>query len=147
MAFENVNVDELRRSLQNCLDTINYDSTTSIINSLDSNSIWEAKAKSNLKTSLQTLKDNRYQDLKNKLEEYMKLVDDISSYKGNSSAVQSLLQEKAIAERNLRIEQNKSKPNQSVINNLKNHLNNVNMQLDDYNNRMNSIKNSISNSI
>ena len=147
MAFENVNVDELKRSLQKCLDTINYDNTSNIINSLDSNVIWESKAKGNLKSSLQTLKDTRYQELKKKLEEYIKIVDDISSYKGNSSAVQSLLQQKAITERNLRIEQNKSKPNQRLISDLRNHLNNINTQLDDYNNHMNSIKNSINNSI
>lgn len=147
MAFENVNVDELKRSLQKCLDTINYDNTSNIINSLDSNVIWESKAKGNLKSSLQTLKDTRYQELKKKLEEYIKIVDDISSYKGNSSAVQSLLQQKAITERNLRIEQNKSKPNQRLISDLRNHLNNINIQLDDYNNHMNSIKNSINNSI
>ena len=140
MAFENVNVDELKRSLQKCLDTINYDNTSNIINSLDSNVIWESKAKGNLKSSLQTLKDTRYQELKKKLEEYIKIVDDISSYKGNSSAVQSLLQQKAITERNLRIEQNKSKPNQRLISDLRNHLNNINIQLDDYNNHMNSIK-------
>ena len=50
-------------------------------------------------------------------------------------------------ERNLRIEQNKSKPNQRLISDLRNHLNNINIQLDDYNNHMNSIKNSINNSI
>ena len=147
MAFENVNVDELKRSLQKCLDTINYSNTTSIISSLNSNASWEAKAKNNLKTSLQTLTDTRYAELKSKLEEYMRLVDDISSYKGNSSAVQSLLQQKAITERNLRIEKNKSKPNRNVVNNLQNHLNNINNQLNDYNERMNAIKNSINNSI
>lgn len=112
MAFEDVNVERLRSAIRACKSSINYSSEKEIINTLSNDNVWQCQSKTKLKVAMQTLTNERYAELKEKLETYETIVNNIEKY-------QALVKD------------NKSMVNESMnlqrrINNTKNSINDEN---------------------
>ncbi len=142
MAYENVDVDQLRSSLNACKSALDCSTSQGLINGI-SDTIWSGKAKTNLTTAISKLTNTRYNDLKNKINEYLKVVDQIESYKSLSTTSGSLRSQKSTKEYELRMERQKAKPNKTRINQLQNEINSLNSQINSADSQMNSISISI----
>lgn len=80
MAFENVNVSSLRASLINCKNSLNYNSSSTLIEIISNNNVWNVSAKSVLKEALITLTGERYKDIEKKISDYESATNLIEEY-------------------------------------------------------------------
>lgn len=80
MAFENVNVTNLRYALNSCKNSLNYGKIQSLSSTISSSS-WSANAKTNLTQALNQLVNIRYKSLENQINTYLNLLSKIESYK------------------------------------------------------------------
>lgn len=81
MAFENVNVESLRSSINACKNSIQYSTSKELIGSISNNNVWQADAKRNLSDALEQLTEVRYKELVNKLDGFMNATNMIAEYK------------------------------------------------------------------
>lgn len=93
MAFENVNVDNLKSALNSCKNSINYSISKSLISSISNRNVWQSDSKMVLKNALDTLVNTRYRDLKNKISDYQTAVKYIEEYQELKKKNQSLTAE------------------------------------------------------
>ncbi len=80
MAFENVNVSSLRSALSSCKDSLNCNTTTELINSIADANVWDTDSKKTLKEALEKLANEKYKNLKDKLDSYSSIVTKIEEY-------------------------------------------------------------------
>ena len=80
MAFENVDVTSLRNALTSCKNSINYNTSKELIDSVSS-SVWQTSSQKKLNKSLKALTNTRYKELENKLNDYIEAVSYIEQYK------------------------------------------------------------------
>lgn len=81
MAFENVNVESLRNALYACKNSISYNNSINIINSVSSGNIWKAESSNHLRKALTTLTNERYRQLEAQINSYLSVTNLISEYK------------------------------------------------------------------
>ena len=92
MAYENVNVMELRSSISSCKYAINHSKSDDLSNSLQSNDNWNCDAKKVLINAINKVK-NLYTDIETKLQILDKKAENIGKY-------QALQTDKATQEAN-----------------------------------------------
>ena len=74
MSYNGVDLDSLKNTINNCLNSINYNSSSNIIESLNSDAYWNASTKTNFKNSLSSLVDIKYDNLKKVLKEALEKI-------------------------------------------------------------------------
>ena len=89
MALENVNTRELRNTILVLKNNANCSSIQEIINSISRSNVWDYSAKNNLLSALNMLV-SKYNDLTNKLDYYLGLVDLIEQYQKYSEEASTL---------------------------------------------------------
>lgn len=90
MAFEDVDTSSLRNALTACKESINYESTNKLISDISENNVWQTGSKDVLSKALQKLKNKRYKELEDKINNYLSLVTDIETYQSLASKNESL---------------------------------------------------------
>lgn len=81
MAYENVSVASLERSLRGCKNAINHKKTDDLINTLAvGNSIWKSDSRKTLVLSLKKLSKTRYKELEDKIDDYLRVCTLIKEY-------------------------------------------------------------------
>lgn len=80
MAFENVNVTNLRNSIITCKNLINFNTSENLITTISNNNAWNSGARDNLKRALDSLVEKN-EDLKSILDSYVTIVSKIEQYK------------------------------------------------------------------
>lgn len=138
MAYENIDVNQLRASLNACKSSLDCSTSQGLINGI-SDTIWSGKAKPNLTSAISKLTNTRYNDLKNKINDYLKVVDQIENYQRLSASAGSLQSQKSIKENELRRERAKAKPDTNRIIQLQREIGALNSQINNNNYQMNSI--------
>lgn len=138
MAYENVDTNQLRSALNDCLNNLDSSKLSSVSEGL-TDSIWKGSAKDNLKSAIDKLVDTRYEDLREKIKSYISEVDKIETYKANASSASDLKTQKARKENELRQEKTKVPRNQTKINTLQNEIDTLNAQINNLNSSNNSI--------
>ena len=138
MAYENVDVDQLRSSLNACKSSLDCSTSKELVGGI-SDTIWTGGAKSNLTSAISKLTNTRYTDLKSKIDEYLKVVDQIENYKKLSASSGSLKSQRLTKEYELKMERQKANPSKTRINQLQNEINSLNSQINSANSQMNSI--------
>lgn len=93
MNFENIDTNLLRNSVNQCLESINYNSSENILQNITDNNVWQTSSRDTLKKSLDTLVNKDFKELENKLRQVLEAADIIDKYKKTSSdlAASSLL--------------------------------------------------------
>lgn len=86
MAFENINTELLKNAINSCISSIDYSSSKQIVTDITNNNIWGTASRDNFKKAMEKLINVRYKDLENKLNEYLKLVEQIEKYKSISDS-------------------------------------------------------------
>ena len=81
MAFEKINVSSLKKSLNECKNSINYAVSEELIGDISNVNVWQVESQKNLKKSLDTLVNKRYKDLEEKINDYLNLISYIDDYK------------------------------------------------------------------
>ena len=81
MAFENVDVGQLRSSLNDCKNSLKYSTSQSLTKGITNSSVWQSSAQENLKKALSKLTDERYKELEDKIDSYLGIASLIESYK------------------------------------------------------------------
>ena len=90
MAFEDVDTSSLRNALKACKESIDYTSTNELISDISENNVWQTGSKDVLGKALQKLKNKRYKELEDKINNYLSLVTDIETYQSLASKNKSL---------------------------------------------------------
>lgn len=80
MAFENINVTSLKNALLQCKNSIDYSTTDEVIQNISSSTVWQSDAKNKLRETLGRLKNEKYKDLENLLNDYLYAVSYIDEY-------------------------------------------------------------------
>lgn len=80
MAFENIDTTSLETALISCKSSLNYAISRELINTITNTSVWQADAEKNLYKSLDKLINTRYKELMQTLIKYTNLVSSISEY-------------------------------------------------------------------
>lgn len=80
MAFENLNVDSLRSSLNSCKSSINHSITDEMISNVVNDNVWLCDSRNNLRNALSRLADI-YHQLENELNKHISTCNMIESYK------------------------------------------------------------------
>lgn len=81
MAFENVDVRSLKSAINSCKNSLNYNNSLDNINSISSNSVWQTDSRDTLRKALVKLTNERYEDLEDKLNDYLSIAGIIERYK------------------------------------------------------------------
>lgn len=138
MAYENIDTASLRAALNDCLNTLDYSSSSSIISGL-TDDVWMGNSKNNLVGALDRLVNTRYKNVEAAINHYLSVVDAIEMYQNANKNVNSLESQKADKEQELKTEQAKSDKNQSRINDLKSEIDSLTTQINNQKNEMNEI--------
>lgn len=122
MAFENVNVTSLKKALSLCEESINYNTSKTIINNISNPNIWQSDQQPILKEAMEKLINIRYGNLKKKLEDYQIIANYIEEYQKLNEQIQNYTKEcnslkKEINDDNKRTMQNKIENLQNKIEN------------------------------
>lgn len=80
MAFEKINVIQLKNSINNSLSAIDYSSSKEIINKIKNNDIWSTSSRDNFARTLDTLVNKKYLKLENKLKTFLEVANKIGEY-------------------------------------------------------------------
>lgn len=80
MAFENVNVSSLKNALTQCKNSIDHSTTDELINNISNASVWQTSAQTNLKNALTKFGNERYKNLEDKINSYFDVVSYIEEY-------------------------------------------------------------------
>lgn len=81
MAFENVDINSLKNAISSCRNSINYNYSRNLLLTLNSNTIWQADAKQNVKRALENLINNKYRELEEELNNCSNITNLIAQYK------------------------------------------------------------------
>ncbi len=81
MAFENIEVGSLKSALIECKNSLKYDTSNSLKETILNSSVWQCRAQGNLKNALIKLTEERYKELEDKIESYIGITSLIEKYK------------------------------------------------------------------
>ena len=101
MAYENINVNQLRSSIRQCLNSIDYSESKEVLSSIKNNGVWNTASRNTLSTALDKLVDTRYKDLEKTLKAYLKIVDKIEEYQKLSKQIDGMNSELSTMNSNL----------------------------------------------
>lgn len=137
MAYENVNITKLKSALTDCLNTLDYKLSNSIIEGL-TDDVWSGKAKANLVTALSKIIDD-YKEIEEKINSYLATVSAIENYQNSSNNITTLKNSKSLKEQELIKEKNKKPLNTTKINSLQKEIDSLNAQINEQQNALNNI--------
>lgn len=123
MAFSNVDVNKLNKSLTSLKSALNTDVLDELLKSFSNNQYFQTRAVDPPKEALEILKNTRYTELKNMLDNYLEVKDLISSYKEKEEAVEEY--RKSISR-----EQSKEHPRGSKISNWRSKIKKLKEEMD-----------------
>lgn len=153
MAFEYVDTSSLRNALTECKNKINYNKTKELISDISKNNVWQARSKDVLSKALQKLKDKRYKELEDKINNYLSLVTDIEKYQSLASENKSLKNEYSSLSSKLYYTETYTDSNGAIITETKKDLsvqsqmNSILSQINKNKDKMKTLENKVSSSI
>ena len=161
MAFENVNVTSLKNALMQCKNSINYETSKELINSLSNFGIWQSDSQKKLVNAIELLSTDRYNQLEKKIDDYLQVAHYIENYK--SLEEENLTLNKQYASLNNKLYYNEKytetkttadgtkvteeKSRRVKDNNVQSKMNSIKEQLRDNELEMNNLKNNVANLI
>lgn len=161
MAFENVNVTSLKNALMQCKNSINYETSKELINSLSNFGIWQSDSQKKLVNAIELLSTDRYNQLEKKIDDYLQVVHYIENFK--SLEEENLTLNKQYASLNNKLYYNEKytetktaadgtkvteeKSRRVKDNNVQSKMNSIKEQLRDNELEMNNLKNNVANLI
>lgn len=80
MALENISTSSLRNAITSCKNAINYNTDKQVLNAISNTAAWKSDSSNTLKTAINTLINQRYKKLEEKLTSYYKIVSYIEKY-------------------------------------------------------------------
>lgn len=89
MAFDNVNVSELRSNASECRGSLNSKATNECLSMISDNNIWDSAAKAPLQEALNGIQ-SLYSELQSLFALYMKIVAKLEEYQNLKSEIASL---------------------------------------------------------
>lgn len=146
MAYENINVNQLRSSIRQCLNSIDYSESKEVLSSIKNNGVWNTASRNTLSTALDKLVDTRYKDLEKTLKAYLKIVDKIEEYQKLSKQIDGMNSELSTMNSNLTTAKNvgtqlkSSNADVSKQQENDNKINNLNSQISSKKSEINSKK-------
>ena len=153
MAFEYVDTSSLRNALTACKESIDYKSTNKLISDISKNNVWQTESKDVLSKALQKLKDKRYKELEDKINNYLSLVTYIEKYQSLASENKSLENEYSSLSSKLYYTETYTDSNGSTITETKKDLsvqsqmNSIRSQINKNKDEMKTLENKVSSSI
>lgn len=84
MAFENVNVNLLKSSVNSLIDSVNYNNSKEIMSKIQNSEVWNTDSRDNLNKSLDKLVNIKYKNLEDKLNKYKEITLLIEKYQKTS---------------------------------------------------------------
>lgn len=150
MAFENVNTELLKNSINSCISSIDYSSSSQIITDITNNSVWSTSSRDNFKKAMEKLIDVRYKALENKLNDYLELINQIEKYKSISDSTASMQLELSILNDELSTinqtsdsQQISALENDTKVSDITSKINSLNENISNNENTLASLKSSI----
>lgn len=153
MAFEYVNTSSLRNALTECKNKINYNKTKELISDISKNNVWQTGSKDVLSKALQKLKDKRYKELEDKINNYLSLVTYIEKYQSLASENKSLESQYSSLSSKLYYTETYTDSNGATItetkkdSNVQSQMNNIRSQINKNKDEMEKLENKVSSSI
>lgn len=93
MAYENINVNSLRNSIRQCINSLDYSESKEILSSAKNPGVWNTSSRNTLTNALDKLVDNRYKDLEKTLKAYLKIADKIEEYQKMQKQIDTMTSE------------------------------------------------------
>ena len=143
MALQDIDVASLRGAINACLNSLDNSYSTEIASSLASDSVWSGQAKSNLKQALETLSTTRYDELKEKLNEYLLVADSIEEYQTLYSEIKDLESKLSNKRTSLYYMNNNSSSVTNTETKLRNEINSIESEISEKNISLESLESSI----
>ncbi len=160
MAYENINVNQLRSSIRQCLNSIDYSESKEVLSSIKNNGVWNTASRNTLSTALDKLVDTRYKDLEKTLKAYLKIVDKIEEYQKLSKQIDGMNSELSTMNSNLTTAKNvgtqlkssnadvsKQQENDNKINNLNSQISSKKSEINGKKQDLDRLKKQIDNMI
>lgn len=160
MAYENINVNQLRSSIRQCLNSIDYSESKEVLSSIKNNGVWNTASRNTLSTALDKLVDTRYKDLEKTLKAYLKIVDKIEEYQKLSKQIDGMNSELSTMNSNLTTTKNvgtqlkssnadasKQQENDNKINNLNSQISSKKSEINSKKQELDRLKKQIDNMI
>lgn len=147
MALENIETNKLKTAINSCLQTLNFDSSNNIINSLNGDSIWSGDSKDTLNEALKKIADIKYKELKEKLNSCLVSINSIDEYQNIKKNNNNLLIQKKNKDKELKEEKAKPSPDTTKITNLTKDIKKLVNQIENNKNKMNNIEKNINGGI
>lgn len=141
MAFEQVDVNRLRNSLNACKNSINYSTSKDLISEISNTDVWISDSQKVLDKALNKLVSVRYKQLEQQLADYQSITNKIEEYQNLQKENQKLHNENDVLRCSL---YDYSNYHQIINQEVQQQINNNNNKINSNNMMMSSIKNSIS---
>ena len=155
--FENIDVALAKRALNDCLNQLNDKKSIRVMNGIKNNKIWNTPARDTLYDALNKLFNEKYKNIREKINKYLIVMSKIEEYKNNETLKNSKnyeindYQEKIDIEySNLEVyEQNPEDYEEEIrqakenINTYTNYINSLKDEVSDCDNIMSGLKNEI----
>lgn len=144
MNFENVDISSLRNALIQCKNAIDHSATDELINNISNPSVWQASSQINLKKALTKLINERYKNLENKINSYLNIVSSIEEYQNLQKENLSLENQYSSLSNKLYDESTSERVKDASV---ESQMSNVQRRINDNKEKMENLKNKVSNSI
>ena len=139
MDFKDVDAASLRSALTTCKSAINYSKSKSVRENLNGSDRWQSNAKQNLTTAIDTLVNERYKSLEEKIDTYLQVASLIEEYKQLESNNEALTKNSSSLKNNLYKDKDKKEIDTTVQSKLKANEQKISQQKS----KMNSLKSQI----
>lgn len=101
MAYEEIDVMRLKNALITFKNSIDYSTSSNLLNSISNYSVWKSLSQTNLINSINKLINVRYYELNNEIDRYLQIVSKIEYYKSLQESNYSLESEYSNLSKNL----------------------------------------------
>ncbi len=139
MDFKDVDAASLRSALITCKSAINYSKSKAVKENLSGSDRWQSNAKQNLTTAIDTLVNERYKSLEEKIDSYLQVAELIEEYKQLQSNNEALSKNSSSLKNNLYKDKDKKEIDTTVQSKLKANEQKISQQKS----KMNSLKSQI----
>ena len=138
MAFENVNVNNIRSALNRCKLSIDYETMDLLLNNLSNNDSWNSASKQNLVKAINTLKSSRFKYLEHQINTYLQVLNQMDNYQEKAKENDYLRNQCEQLNKRMYI---KDDQNGRTINyEIKGRINDINARIANNNDALNKIK-------
>lgn len=138
MAFENVNVNNIRSALNKCKLSIDYGSIDLLLNNLNNNKDWNSASKQNLINAINSLKNNRFRQLEHQINTYLTVLDQMDSYQEKARETEYLKNQ--CEQLNKRMYVKDDNNGRSIDYEVKGKINEINARIANNNDALNKMK-------